>query len=125
MSVEHLHAIMWLRCPGMPKRKIEECAARQQAQIDSGRQAIVGVNKYVDDCGGEEVDVRIIDNTAVLQRQVAGLQVRRSSCLSVRLPCLSVCIGRWRGSRFVKPVVCLYVFPVCPSASAGGGAPRV
>lgn len=33
--------------PGLPKRKIEECAARQQARIDSGSQVIVGVNKFI------------------------------------------------------------------------------
>lgn len=30
---------------GLPKRRIEECAARLQAGIDSGAQTIVGVNK--------------------------------------------------------------------------------
>ncbi len=32
---------------GWPKLKIEECAARRQANIDSGAETIVGVNKYV------------------------------------------------------------------------------
>ena len=32
--------------PGIPKMRIEEAAARRQAQIDSGRETIVGVNKY-------------------------------------------------------------------------------
>ena len=32
---------------GLPKLKIEECAARQQARIDSGSQVIVGVNKFI------------------------------------------------------------------------------
>ena len=31
---------------GWPKLKIEECAARRQAVIDSGKEVIVGVNKY-------------------------------------------------------------------------------
>jgi hypothetical protein len=31
---------------GMPKKRIEECAARKQARIDSGQDVIVGVNKY-------------------------------------------------------------------------------
>ena len=31
---------------GIPKLRIEEAAARTQARIDSGRQTIVGVNKY-------------------------------------------------------------------------------
>ncbi len=31
---------------GIPKMRIEEAAARTQARIDSGRQTIVGVNKF-------------------------------------------------------------------------------
>src|SRR4249919_1656775 len=31
---------------GLPKRRIEEAAARTQARIDAGRQAVIGVNKY-------------------------------------------------------------------------------
>ncbi len=31
---------------GMPKLRIEEAAARTQARIDSGRQVVVGVNRY-------------------------------------------------------------------------------
>jgi methylmalonyl-CoA mutase N-terminal domain/subunit len=42
-------------CPaaaGLPKRKIEECAARQQARVDSGAQVIVGVNKFISQATG-------------------------------------------------------------------------
>lgn len=31
---------------GMPKLRIEEAAAKKQARIDSGKEIIVGVNKY-------------------------------------------------------------------------------
>ena len=31
---------------GLPKMRIEEAAARRQAQIDSGKETIIGVNKY-------------------------------------------------------------------------------
>ena len=31
---------------GLPKLRIEEAAARTQARIDSGRQPVIGVNKY-------------------------------------------------------------------------------
>lgn len=37
---------------GLPKHKIEECAARQQAHIDSGTQVIVGVNKFINEGAG-------------------------------------------------------------------------
>ncbi|KFM27789.1 Methylmalonyl-CoA mutase, mitochondrial [Auxenochlorella protothecoides] len=65
---------------GLPKLKIEECAARQQAHIDAGRQVIVGVNKYAKEGDqGEALDVRKIDNTAVLRAQKARLEAVRTS----------------------------------------------
>eukprot|EP00760_Papus_ankaliazontas_P004286 PhM_4_TR11780/c0_g1_i1/m.102041/K01847/MUT; methylmalonyl-CoA mutase len=58
---------------GMPKRKIEESAARRQAAIDSGKETIVGVNKYrcADDV---PVEVLKIDNTAVRNKQLDKLK---------------------------------------------------
>ncbi len=49
---------------GIPKLRIEEAAARTQARIDSGRQTVVGVNKYL---LGENEDVPVlkVDNAAV------------------------------------------------------------
>jgi methylmalonyl-CoA mutase len=62
---------------GMPKRRIEEAAARTQARIDSGRQPVVGVNCYrVDD--EPTVDVLKIDNAAVMQAQLARLATLRA-----------------------------------------------
>lgn len=69
---------------GLPKMRIEECASRQQARIDSGAQAIVGVNKYQAEKGGpgsESMDVRKIDNAAALQNQVDRLKVGLGSKL--------------------------------------------
>ncbi|MBC6441147.1 MAG: methylmalonyl-CoA mutase [Rhodospirillales bacterium] len=63
---------------GMPKLRIEESAARQQARVDRGEETIVGVNKYQAD-EPHEVDVRDIDNTAVREAQVARLQQVRAS----------------------------------------------
>jgi len=63
---------------GIPKMRIEEAAARRQAQIDSGREVIVGVNKYR---GAEEaaIEVREVDNRAVRESQVERLaEIRRS-----------------------------------------------
>ncbi len=58
---------------GIPKLRIEEAAARTQARIDSGRQAVIGVNKYrLDET--ESVDVLKIDNNEVRARQVAQLE---------------------------------------------------
>ena len=57
---------------GMPKLRIEEAAARRQARVDRGDEAIVGVNKYrLDD--EPEVDIREVDNTAVREQQLARL----------------------------------------------------
>jgi methylmalonyl-CoA mutase len=82
-EVEHLGGMTEAIISGLPKLKIEECAARQQAHIDSGKQVIVGVNKYAqhDDTqhAAHEVDVRKIDNTAVLAKQLERLQRVRAS----------------------------------------------
>jgi methylmalonyl-CoA mutase len=67
------------RATGLPKLRIEECSARQQARIDSGRQIIVGVNKYVDTASSKEpLHVRHIDNTAVLANQKQRLESLRA-----------------------------------------------
>eukprot|EP00761_Pharyngomonas_kirbyi_P012890 gb/GECH01012917.1/.p1 GENE.gb/GECH01012917.1/~~gb/GECH01012917.1/.p1 ORF type:complete len:764 (+),score=258.09 gb/GECH01012917.1/:1-2292(+) len=63
---------------GMPKRMIEESAARKQARIDSGKEVIVGVNRYRSD-ESEPIDVRSIDNTKVRKQQVEGLEKIRQS----------------------------------------------
>ncbi len=57
---------------GLPKMRIEEAAARTQARIDSGRQPLIGVNKYPL-LGGEDVDVLKVDNADVLRQQVQRL----------------------------------------------------
>ena len=50
---------------GIPKLKIEECAAKKQARIDSGKDVIVGVNAYKL-AQEEEINVLSIDNTKVI-----------------------------------------------------------
>ena len=57
----------------VPKLKIEEAAARTQARIDSGRQTVVGVNKYVRE-KEDEIDVLRVDNSAVRSQQLAKLK---------------------------------------------------
>ncbi len=58
---------------GLPKLRIEEAAAKKQALIDRGENVIVGVNKYQSD-QQDEVDVLVIDNSAVRARQLSRLQ---------------------------------------------------
>ncbi|WP_309890468.1 methylmalonyl-CoA mutase [Archangium sp.] len=62
---------------GLPKLRIEEAAARTQARIDSGRQAIIGVNKYPLE-REEKLDILKVDNTAVREAQIARLRELRA-----------------------------------------------
>jgi methylmalonyl-CoA mutase len=62
---------------GIPKLRIEEAAARTQARIDSGRQTVVGVNKYKLDTK-ENIDVRSVDNSAVRVAQLEKLKRLRA-----------------------------------------------
>jgi len=57
---------------GVPKLRIEEAAARTQARIDSGRQVIVGVNRYKPTTD-EKVPVLKVDNAAVRKKQLERL----------------------------------------------------
>jgi methylmalonyl-CoA mutase len=77
---------------GIPKLRIEEAAATTQARIDSGQQAVIGVNKYrVDET--EHVDVLKIDNHSVRARQIAQLERLRdrrdTAAVEVSLEALS------------------------------------
>jgi methylmalonyl-CoA mutase len=58
---------------GLPKMRIEEAAARKQARIDSGKDVIVGVNRFRPD---KEVPIEIlsVDNTAVRNAQIEKLK---------------------------------------------------
>jgi methylmalonyl-CoA mutase len=57
---------------GLPKLRIEEAAARTQARIDSGSQAVIGVNKYRPS-DEAPIDVLKVDNAAVRQLQIDKL----------------------------------------------------
>jgi methylmalonyl-CoA mutase len=65
---------------GIPKLRIEEAAARTQARIDSGRQPVIGVNKYqvTDDVGDAVIEVRKVDNAGVRAQQLEKLRRLRS-----------------------------------------------
>ncbi len=58
---------------GLPKMRIEEAAARKQARIDSGKDVIVGVNKYQPD-SVKPLELLEVDNEAVREAQVARLK---------------------------------------------------
>lgn len=63
---------------GIPKRRIEEAAAKKQARIDSGQDVIVGVNKYQLE---DEDDLQIleVDNAKVRQQQMERLERIKST----------------------------------------------
>jgi methylmalonyl-CoA mutase len=58
---------------GIPKLRIEEAAARTQARIDSGRQPVIGVNKYRV-AQDEPLEVRGVDNAGVRAQQLEKLR---------------------------------------------------
>jgi methylmalonyl-CoA mutase len=63
---------------GIPKMRIEEAAAKKQARIDSGKDVIVGVNRYqVEE--QTEIDILEVDNSKVRSQQVASLKDIKSS----------------------------------------------
>jgi methylmalonyl-CoA mutase len=62
---------------GLPKMRIEEAAARTQARIDSGRQTVVGVNKFRAQAE-DEIEVLTVDNSAVRARQIEKLRRLRA-----------------------------------------------
>jgi len=77
VEVEKLGGMAKAINTGLPKMRIEEAAARRQAQIDSGREAIVGVNKYKLE-KEDALDILEVDNTAVREEQVAQLKVLKA-----------------------------------------------
>lgn len=72
-EVEALGGMTKAIASGMPKLRIEEAAARKQARIDSGKETIVGVNKYRLE-KEDPVEVREVDNTEVRNSQIARLK---------------------------------------------------
>ncbi|SDH59318.1 methylmalonyl-CoA mutase [Actinokineospora alba] len=58
---------------GIPKLRIEEAAARTQARIDSGRQPVIGVNKYRVETE-DHIDVLKVDNKGVRGQQIEKLR---------------------------------------------------
>jgi methylmalonyl-CoA mutase len=62
---------------GIPKIRIEEAAARKQARIDSGKDTIVGVNKYRLE-KEDPIDILEVDNSAVREAQIERLKKLRA-----------------------------------------------
>jgi methylmalonyl-CoA mutase len=71
-EVEALGGMTEAIAQGLPKRRIEEAAAKIQARIDSGEQTIVGVNRYAPRVA-DDIPILAVDNHAVLANQLAKL----------------------------------------------------
>ncbi len=58
---------------GLPQQRIEEAATRKQARIDSGKEVIVGVNRFRSPFTDQPLEVLEVDNRAVRTRQLERL----------------------------------------------------
>ena len=76
MEIEELGGMSKAIETGLPKMRIEEASARKQARIDSGKDVIVGVNRYSSDAE-EEFDILEVDNRKVRQNQIRRLKKLR------------------------------------------------
>ena len=86
---------------GWAKMKVEECAADKQARIDSGKDVIVGVNKYKL-AKEDPIEILDIDNHAVRESQVARLKSirdsRDSAAVDAALAALTACAKTGEGN---------------------------
>jgi methylmalonyl-CoA mutase len=93
---------------GLPKMRIEEAAARRQGRIDSGKETIVGVNKY-GVSHEKPIDVLVVDNTAVRENQLARLQSvkarRNINDVEAALAALTNCAATGQGNLLELAVV--------------------
>jgi len=100
-EVEKLGGMTRATETGLPKMRIEEAAAKRQARIDSGRETIVGVNKYAVS-SEQEIDVLVVDNAVVREKQLARLaevRARRNSKeVEVALNALTRCAETGEGN---------------------------
>ncbi|HRE58648.1 MAG TPA: methylmalonyl-CoA mutase [Candidatus Kapabacteria bacterium] len=78
LEVEEMGGMTKAIQQGVPKMKIEESAAKRQANIDSGKETIVGVNKY-QPMNEPPIEVLDIDNTAVREQQIQRLEEIKKS----------------------------------------------
>jgi methylmalonyl-CoA mutase len=78
LEVEQLGGMTKAVSSGWAKLQIEKCAAEKQARIDSGKDVIVGVNKYK---LKEEapIETRDVDNHVVREGQIARLKTLRAA----------------------------------------------
>lgn len=87
---------------GIPKLRIEEAAARKQARIDSGRDIIVGVNKYRLD-QEDPIQTLEVDNQTVRNQQIERLNQikasRNTEAVNKALATLTAAAKKWSNSK--------------------------
>jgi methylmalonyl-CoA mutase len=92
---------------GWAKLKIEASAAEKQARIDSGKDVIVGVNKYRL-AKEDHVDVREVDNVMVRETQIARLatirRTRDAAAVAGALEALTECAKTGQGNLLDKTI---------------------
>jgi len=93
---------------GLPKRRIEEAAARTQARIDGGQQVVVGVNRYRIGDVAADLEVRQIDNSRVRTEQLEALDrlrlERDASAVEGALAHLTACARDVAGNLLAASV---------------------
>lgn len=86
---------------GLPKMRIEEAAARKQARIDSGKDIIVGLNKYRLE-KEDPIEILDVDNTAVRESQIRRLQKlraeRNEAAVKKALAAITQCVETGKGN---------------------------
>jgi methylmalonyl-CoA mutase len=92
---------------GLPKLRIEEAAARRQALIDSGKETIVGVNRYRLD-HEDPLEILEVDNAEVLRQQVERLEQLRAerdgAAVTAALDALTRCAETGEGNLLALAV---------------------
>jgi methylmalonyl-CoA mutase len=93
---------------GLPKMRIEEAATRKQARIDTGKDTIVGVNKYRL-AQEDTLDILDVDNVAVREAQIARLQqlkaTRNADAVAQALQAIARCAETGEGNLLELAVV--------------------
>ena len=93
---------------GIPKMRIEEASARRQARIDSGKETIVGVNKYRLE-KEDPIEILEVDNTAVRLSQIKRLnevkKSRNDENVKQALDALTKCAETGKGNLLELSIV--------------------
>ncbi len=92
---------------GLPKLRIEEAAARRQARIDTGKEVIVGVNRYRLE-HEDPIEILEVDHVAVREQQIARLHrikaARDARAVETALDALTRCAATGEGNLLALSV---------------------